>query len=80
MGPSRIVRKVYDEHIWNYGEPDESFVYENASPAPGFPGRIDGFVWNANAECDIATFSTIGMSDQPMEGAKHRAELHYAIS
>ncbi len=29
MGPSRIVKKVYDEHIWNYGEHDEF------TPGPG---------------------------------------------
>lgn len=79
MGPSRIVKKVYDEHIRNYGEPDESFVYDDPNPISGFPKRIDVFVWNADADCDIATFSTIGMSDQPMNGAKHRAELQFAI-
>ena len=79
MAPSRILRDVYEEHIGNYGEPDESFVYEKAAPAPGFPGRIDVFVWNSDPECDVATFSTIGMSDKSMTGASHRAELHFAI-
>lgn len=79
MGPSTIVKTVYDEHIRNYGEPDESFVFEDPEPASGVPGRIDILVWNSDDKCDMATLSTIGMSDKPMKGANHRAELHFAI-
>jgi len=79
MGPSTIVKTVYDEHIRNYGEPDESFVFEDPEPALGVPGRIDIMAWNTDDPNDRPTLSTIGMSDKPMKGANHRAELHFAI-
>jgi hypothetical protein len=79
MGPSTIVKTVYDEHIRNYGEPEESFVFEDPEPALGVPGRIDIMAWNTDDPSDTVTLSTIGMSDKPMKGANHRAELHFAI-
>jgi hypothetical protein len=82
-GPSAIVRHVYREHIEHFGEPDESIVFDDDhavthTPAQ-MPARIDVFVWHPGPELDITTFATIGMSYQPMAGAAHRAELHFAV-
>ncbi|MDB5386826.1 MAG: hypothetical protein JWM11_2472 [Planctomycetaceae bacterium] len=82
-GPSQLVRHVYRENIKYFGEPDDSFVFDNesgSSPVPnGVPGRIDVFVWHAAADLGMTTFSTIGMCDKSMTGADHRAELHFAV-
>jgi hypothetical protein len=79
MGASPIVQEVYREHIEHFGEPDESIVYEDLNASPDRPSRIDIFVWNAAADVDITTFSTIGMSAAPMHGCNHRAEMHLSI-
>jgi hypothetical protein len=79
MGASPIVREVYREHIEHFGEPDQSIVYEDQAAPSDRPNRIDIFVWNASADADITTFSTIGMAATPMRGARHRAELHFSI-
>src|SRR5262245_45804075 len=79
MGPSPIIRQVYREHIQHFGEPDESIVYEDQNAPPDRPARIDVFVWNASADADITTFSTVGMAATPMKGAEHRAELRFSI-
>jgi hypothetical protein len=36
-------------------------------------------IWNANDECDITTFATIGMASLPLPKANHRVELHFAV-
>lgn len=82
-GPSQLVRNVYQEHIEHFGEPDDSFVFNDddaVTPASDqMPSRIDIFVWQPTPGLDITTFSTMGMSEKPMVGAEHRAELHFAV-
>ncbi len=72
MGASPIIREVYREHIEHFGEPDRSIVYEDQNAPSDRPNRIDICVWNASADVDITTFSTIGMVGTPMHGAKLR--------
>jgi Suppressor of fused protein (SUFU). len=79
MAVSAIARHVYQEHLDYFGEPDESFVYENKNAPADYPDRMDIFVWKASADVPITTFSTIGMATRPMAGAEHRAELHFSV-
>ncbi len=80
MSAELILKKLYDEHLEHFGEPDESIVFD-APPPPddSFPSRMDVFIWRANEDCDVTTFATIGMASRPMHGAQHRVELHFGI-
>lgn len=79
MGAPQIVREVYSAHLRNFGEPCHSVTYDDAKNAVAGPPRIDVMVWLPDAKCSVTTLSTIGMCAAPMEGAPHRAELHFAI-
>lgn len=76
---SRILQQVYAAHVEHFGDPDELWVFDDGRSAVGYPKRLDVLLWRATQECDIATFATIGMSAVPMNGAVHRAELHFAL-
>lgn len=79
--PSDLVKKVYWEHIDRFGEPSQSYRYDNPPTQEGadFPAFIDVIIWVPNEELNITTFATIGMSDKPMKGVDYRAELHMAV-
>lgn len=79
MSASNILQEVYQAHIDHFGEPDDSWTFDDGKESAIYPNRIDVFIWSATAECDITTFSTIGMSDRKMSGAAHRAELHLGL-
>ena len=78
MSAPPIAREVYRAYVEHFGEPDESIVYDDPKGPPLDPSRIDVMIWVA-AECNVTTFATIGMCTQPMEGAAHRAELHFGV-
>lgn len=80
--PSDLVRKVYFEHVDHFGEPDNSIRFGDGTIREGeehFPPVIDVMIWRPDDSVDVATFSTIGMSERPMPGADFRAELHFAV-
>ena len=80
--PSGLVRSVYFEHVDHFGEPDHSIRFGDGRQKSGeehFPSFIDVMIWSPDSSVDIGTFSTIGMSDRPMIGVDHRAELHFAV-
>lgn len=79
-GPSAIIKHVYREHLARFGEPDQSYRFDSRHRAVEviYLDVHDVFIWRANAECEMTTFSTIGMCERPMTGAQHRAELHFA--
>src|SRR5688500_13638725 len=81
MSASPIACEVYRAHVEHFGEPDESIVYDDKERNwPGFgPRRIDVLAWLADDQCDVTTFAPIGMGSEPMEGAAHRAEMHFAV-
>ncbi len=79
MSVSQIAKEVYRAHIEHFGEPGDSWVFDDGRRSDVFPDRVDVMFWPVTDDCDMSTFSTIGMSDRPMVGAKHRAELHFAI-
>ena len=53
-------------------------VFDDGKPLAGFPARIDVFIWDPTDDCNMSTFSTIGMSAIPLQ-ATHRAEVHFSI-
>jgi len=80
--PSALVRAVYFAHLEHFDEPDHSIRFGDGTVREGkehFPPVIDVMLWRANDSCDITTFATIGMSERPLTGAKHRAEIHFSI-
>ena len=82
MKASELISEVYREHMDHYGEPDNSIRFGGEPAVKGqehIPSLMDIFIWLPDETIDITTFSTIGMSDKPMIGADHRAELHFAI-
>lgn len=79
MSAPPILRKVYDEHIDHFGEPSESITFEDGKLIDGFPPRIDVLIWHADDQCDMTTFSTIGMAVAPLAKASYRAELHFSV-
>ena len=80
--PSDLVRTVYFEHVDHFGDPNHSIRFEDDTKCEvgaQFPPIIDVMIWRPDDSIDIATFSTIGMSERPMGDANFRAELHFAI-
>ena len=78
---AKIVMQVYHEHISKFGEPARSVSYENPPSDSDdiYPSSIDVMVWSPDNEVNITTFATIGMSEKVMQGADHRAELHFSV-
>jgi len=79
MSASQILTEVYQAHVEHFGEPDESWVFDDGKERGAYPDRVEVMLWRPTFDCDIATFATIGMADRPMIGATHRAELHFAL-
>jgi hypothetical protein len=82
MKVSKLITKVYRDHVKNYGEPDKSIRFGNGTCIEGeehIPSIIDILIWLPDKDVDITTFATIGMSDKPMSEVDYRAELHFAI-
>ncbi|WP_035615173.1 suppressor of fused domain protein [Haloferula sp. BvORR071] len=79
MGAPPFLREVYREHIDHFGEPTDSIVFDDRVPCAGYPERIDVLIWDADDDCDMTTFATIGMSSIPLPNAIYRAELHFAV-
>lgn len=79
--PTELVKAVYRAHIQNFGEPAQSIRYDNppSYDPDTYPSFIDVMVWPPEEDLNMTTFSTIGMSEKPMNGADFRAELHFAI-
>lgn len=79
---SKLLKTVYQEHINRFGEPDSALRFGGKEPLSGeehIPDFIDILVWEPDEDIDIITFATVGMSDKPMPGAAHRAEVHFAV-
>ncbi len=80
MPADPILKSLYHHHLDHFGEPDEGIVFDDPPPLNDtFPSRIDVFIWQPTADCDVTTFATIGMAARPMSGSRHRAELHFGI-
>ncbi len=79
--PSEIVKNVYREHIEKFGEPAQSFRYDNQSSDNGisYPQFVDVMIWVPDEDVNMTTFATIGMSDKAMKGVDYRVELHLAV-
>ena len=78
---TQIVEGVYQEHIAKFGEPSSSVRYDNppSNNSEIYPSFIDVMVWQPEEDVNMTTFSTIGMSEKSMQGAEHRAELHFSV-
>jgi len=79
--PSDLVRAVYFEHVNHFGEPDHSIRFGDGTVRDGeehFPPLMDVMIWRADESVDITTFSTIGMSERPMDGCDFRAYIYTA--
>jgi len=79
MPAAPILRQVYRAHIEQFGEPDSSVVFNTPKRKDGFPDRVEILIWYPDDDCDMTTFSTIGMASLPLPKAIHRAELHFAV-
>jgi hypothetical protein len=78
--PSALAGAVHDALLEHFGEPEHTFRFE--APDAGesdVPDVVDVFAWTASATIGITNFATAGMSDRPMSGVAHRAELHFAV-
>ena len=82
MSVAPILRDVYAAYLTQWGKPSRAIEFEGASApdatAPSLPG-LDVFIWQAADQDDVTLFATIGMSATAMTGARHRAELHFAV-
>jgi hypothetical protein len=62
------------EHCW--GEPDDLIIYNGWSNVPPtILPVVHVAIWDANKDCDVTTFATLGMSEGLMSGVDYRAEL-----
>ena len=79
--PSKIVTKVYQEHLALFGEPSSSLKFKTpaGNDLDRCPGYIEVLVWSPDEELSMTTFATIGMSDKTIGDSEHRAELHFAV-
>jgi len=62
MAASQILQDVYRAHVEHFGEPNDSWVFDDGKRGDVYPNRIDVFVWDATADCDISVVldATIG--------------------
>ncbi|MES2697682.1 MAG: suppressor of fused domain protein [Verrucomicrobiota bacterium] len=79
MSVSQIAKEVYHAHVDHFGEPADSWKFDDGKRSDVFPDRIDVMFWPTDADCGISTFATVGMSDRPMVGANYRVELHFSL-
>jgi len=81
MKPTELQKFVYWEHLERFGEPDASYRYDDPpeSKTVEYPPIIDVLIWFADEDLNMTTFSTVGMSNLPMNGCDHRCELHFAV-
>lgn len=79
-GPSPLIRKIFSEHVANFGEPDQSYRFDSRNTRDEILALdvLDVMVWRPTDDCEMTTFSSIGMAERAMIGAKHRAEIHFA--
>jgi hypothetical protein len=75
--PSELMRRVFDEHMKNYGDPDLQFQFD-VDELKLFK-RLDVFLWQPSDKIPMTTFSTMGMADAPMKDVTHRCEIHWTI-
>jgi hypothetical protein len=75
--PSERMRRIFEEHVTNYGDPD--LQYEFGQGEHELFHRLDVFVWQATTDIPMTTFSTSGMADLVMKDAGHRCEMHWTI-
>lgn len=74
--PSPLLRHVFSEHVLRYGDPGMLYHFgEGGDPSD----PLDVYVWQAEPDIPVTTFSTLGMSDRAMTGCAHRCELHWTI-
>jgi hypothetical protein len=78
--PSPLAGAVHDALLERFGEPQHTFRFEApGDPASAVPEVVDVFAWTASPTVEITNFATAGMSERPMNGVPHRAELHFAV-
>jgi Flp pilus assembly protein TadD len=64
------------------GEPEDLWTFDPldfAAPPPPFLGITHVMAWPADANCDVTSFLSLGMSDRRMVGADYFSEIHFAI-
>lgn len=75
--PTPRMKRLYHylvEHRW--GEPADLIVFDGSLAAtPGALEAVSVGIWDPDAECDITTFATLGMSERVLPGADYRVEL-----
>ncbi|MBF5045712.1 MULTISPECIES: suppressor of fused domain protein [Myxococcaceae] len=78
--PSRLVKQVFREQTERYGDTGHALTFDS-STLHGFTALESVLVrvWPADAEVDVTTFMTTGMSERTMPGSTLRAELHLGV-
>jgi tetratricopeptide (TPR) repeat protein len=64
------------------GEPEDLWVFDPLDfdePPPPFLGITHMMAWPADANCDVTSFVSLGMSDRRMVGADYYCEVMFAI-
>jgi hypothetical protein len=71
------MKRLYHQLLHRWGEPDDIMQFDGTRTArPGTLAIVHVAVWRPTAECDVATFFSLGMSEALMRDADYRAELH----
>ncbi|MFL6657243.1 MAG: suppressor of fused domain protein [Massilia sp.] len=65
------------EHRW--GEPSTIQIYDRSKTVSRAPLRFHVVAWNADEECDVTTFMTVGMSELLMPQSDYRVEMTLAV-
>jgi Suppressor of fused protein (SUFU) len=79
--PTPRMKRLYHQYRERLGDPLDLWVFDPADlPAP--PSTLtykNVAVWPADAECEVTSVLTLGMSDRLMPGTDYRTELHMGI-
>jgi hypothetical protein len=77
--PTPKMIRLYHRLVQRWGEPTDVFVFDaRALDHPINLQLIHVPTWGADEHCELTTLSTLGMSEQRMQGAEYFAELHLA--
>jgi len=76
MIPSARMKRLYHSLIHRWGEPNDLIVFEREKAAvPGALEEIHISIWDPDADCDVTSFFSLGMSEKSMNGADYLAEV-----
>src|SRR5262245_14739520 len=81
LSPTPRMKALYHSFARQWGESEHMIWFDpTRASAPLRVGRLHVAVWPADANCDVTTFVTLGVSDVELASCEiRRVEFHWAV-